>query len=196
MKVLANLAYLWLSIAVLTGCGSRYKALDQAEKYLALLKDNEAKILMTIGGKEFYPEQSVFLCQLLASREVLSLALTDQYDGRTIINIAQNQWYANLPFVAAVDADGNGVTSLKIGKMIDRKKLIGEGYMMTRGTISVLTFQKEKVVFEIKGEVGPYSDFQTPDKHLGFEGIIVCKRPVISFGDITEKEVFGSTHSN
>jgi hypothetical protein len=184
-----------LLLAVATSCGSGKAAVHRAEKYLAILNDNQAKVLLTIGGKEFYPTESVFTCQLLASRDILSMTLTDQFDGRTMINITDKKLYG-VPKHVRIEADGKGATSLKIGKLVDRARLIGEGYMMTHGTISIITLDKEKVIFEIKGEVGPYSDFQAPDKLLPLDGIVVCKRPAISFGDITEKEVFGSTHSN
>lgn len=189
------MALLCLLVAIGAGCGLG-SAADEAEKYLGPLHDNQAKILLTIGGKRFYPGESVFTCQMLASSNVLSLTLTDQFDGRTMISIAQNEWYTKQPTEAAVEAGGHSPTSLKIGKLTDRQKMIGEGYMMTNGIISVVTLEREKVIFEIKGEVGPYSDFQAPDKLLPLEGIVVCKRPAVSFGDVSEKEVFGSTHSN
>jgi len=196
MRLAINLVLVCLLLTVAAGCRSGNSAVHQAEKYLSALNDNQAKILLTIGGKKFYPAESVFTCQLLASRDVLSITLTDQFDGRTMINIADKQWYGQVPVHAGIEADGKGAISLKIGKLTDRARLIGEGYRMTRGTISIITLDKEKVIFEIKGEVGPYSDFQAPDKLLPLEGIVVCKRPAISFGDITEKEIFGSTSSN
>ncbi len=194
MKVVRNLALVCLLVTVCLGCGSDNAAERTAEKYLDALHDNQANVMLTIGGKAFYPGESVFTCQMLASSNVLSLTLIDQFDGRTMITLAEDEWYRKQPFIGTVEAGGKGATSLKIGKLADRQKLIGEGYMMTKGTISVVTFDREKVIFEIKGEVGPYSDFHAPDKLAPLEGIVVCKRPAVSFGDVSEKEVFGSTH--
>ena len=194
MRILKGIALICLLAAISAGC--RNAAADQGKKYLGSLNDNHAKALLTIGGKPFYPSESVFTCQMLASSNVLSLTLTDQFDGRIMINIAQSGWYNKKTVEAAIEAGGQGATSLKIGRLTDRQKMIGEGYMMTSGTISVVTLDREKVIFEIKGEVGPYSDFQAPEKLLPLEGIVVCKRPAVSFGDVSEKEVFGSTHTN
>lgn len=195
MRTVKKLALICL-VVIGAGCRSENAVVEKAEKYLRALNDNQAKILLTIGGKQFYPRESVFTCQTLASSNVLNLTMTDQFDGRTMISIAQNEWYAGQPAGAGIEVGGQGATTLKIGKLTDRQKMIGEGYMMTNGAISVVTLDKEKVIFEIKGEVGPYSDFHAPEKLLPLEGIVVCKRPAISFGDVSEKEVFGSTHSN
>ncbi|MGG7660986.1 hypothetical protein [Dyadobacter sp. BHUBP1] len=194
MRIVKRMALICLLAAI--GAGCKNAAADQAEEYFGSLNDNQAKALLTIGGKPFYPGQSVFTCQMLASSNVLSLTLTDQFDGRTMISIVKNEWYAKQPVEATIKAEGQGAASLKFGKLTDRQKLIGEGYMMTNGTISLVTLDREKMIFEIKGEAGPYSDFQAPDKLLPLEGIVICKRPAVSFGDVSEKEVFGSTHSN
>ncbi|MHA4738084.1 hypothetical protein [Dyadobacter sp. MSC1_007] len=165
-----------------------------SDSYFQSLKDNQARFVVTIGGKEFYEPTSVFNGQVLLTEGVLSMTLTNQFDGKTIINLVGEEWYAKSPVTEEVSADQSG-TSLKIGKIVDRDKMIGEGYMMTKGEITATTFSKDKMIFKIRGQVGKYSDFRQPDRYLPFEGLIVYKKPAISFGDITEKEVFGSAPS-
>jgi len=81
------------------------------------------------------------------------------------------------------------VASVKIGKMKDRIKMIGEGYMLVDGTLTLRELTNEKLVFSIKGDVGKYSDFQQPDKLYPVEGWIVYKKPDMHFENITEAEI-------
>lgn len=185
-----------VALMVMVGGCAKHKQDDrEADSYFQNLKDNQARIIVTIGGKEFYQPESVFNGQLLMTEGVLNMTLTDQFDGKTIVNLEGEKWYSKNPVRGEINIDNQSGTSLKIGKIIDREKMIGEGYMMTKGEITATTFSKEKMIFRIKGEVGKYSDFQRPDRYLPFEGLIVYKKPAMSFGDINEKEVFGSTPS-
>jgi hypothetical protein len=195
MKTLRLLNTLILAVMVMTSACQKQDSDDRiAESYFKSLKDNQARIIVTIGGKEFYESTSIFNGQILLTEGVLSMTLTSQFDGKTIINLVGEKWYAKTPVTEEISADQSG-TSLKIGKIVDRDKMIGEGYMMTKGEITATTFSKDKMIFRIQGQVGKYSDFQQPDRYLPFEGLIVYKKPAISFGDITEKEVFGSAPS-
>lgn len=178
------------------GCDSSRKSSEEAEKYLEKLNDNQAVIIAKIDGKPFYPAESKFSGQIIASADVMNLTLSDQFDGRTIINLAGEKWYSRRPVADHIARYDQSATSLKMGKIIDREKLVGEGYMMTKGDITATTFEKDKIIFEIKGEVAKYSDFEKPDQYLPFEGLIVYKKPAISLGDISEQAIFGSTHSN
>ncbi len=183
--------------AVMAGCQTRDgSAKEEAEKYLAGLNDNQARIVATIGGKPFYGDESIFAGQVIMSGNVLNVTLTDQFDGRTIINLAGDKWYSRRPVADRIESYQESASSLKMGKLVDREKLIGEGYMLTKGDIVAVTFEKDKMVFEIKGEVAKYSDFAQPDQYLPFDGLIVYKKPAISLGGINEQTIFGSTHSN
>lgn len=195
MKTRRLLNTLILALMVMTSACRKQDSDDRiADSYFQSLKDNQARFVVTIGGKEFYEPTSIFNGQVLLTKGVLSMTLTNQFDGKTIINLVGGKWYAKSPVTEEVSADQSG-TSLKIGKIVDRDKMIGEGYMMTKGEITATTFSKDKMIFKIRGQVGKYSDFQQPDHYLPFEGLIVYKKPAISFGDITEKEVFGSAPS-
>ncbi|MCF2501633.1 hypothetical protein [Dyadobacter chenhuakuii] len=177
-------------------CNSKDSSDQAADVLFQTLKENEAKIVVTIGGKEFYPKESTFSGQALISDNMMNLTLTDQFEGKTIINLGGEKWYAAQPITKAITANGSVETSIKMGKIINKAQMIGEGYMMAEGEITATTFTKDKMVFRIKGKVGKYSDFQQPDKYIPAEGFIVYKKPAVSLGNITEKEVFSSSISN
>lgn len=183
-------------LVVWAGCDTGRKSSEEAERYLDKLNDNQAIIVAKVDGKPFYPAESMFSGQVIVSADVMNVTLSDQFDGRTIINLTGEKWYTRRPVADRITRYDQSATSLKMGKIVDREKLVGEGYMMTKGYITATTFEKDKIIFEIKGEVAKYSDFEKPDQYLPFEGLIVYKKPAIRFGDISEQAIFGSTHSN
>jgi hypothetical protein len=180
---------------LILSCSSNGSSNEKIDAIFETLKENEAKIVISIGGSDFYPQESVFSGQALISDNIMNLTLTDQFEGKTIINLGGEKWYAK-PIKKAIGAAGPIETSIKMGKIIDKEKMIGEGYMMAEGEISATEFSKDRMVFRIKGKVGKYSDFQQPDKYIPAEGFIVYKKPSVSLGNITEKEAFSSSISN
>lgn len=171
-------------------CNSRNADKEKIDKFYNSLKENEAVISFEIDNKEFYSLQSIFKGEIQISDNLFSLTLVDQNAGRTIVNFGGNKWYSQSPIKKNVFVNDEGGTSIKIGKIIDQKKMIGEGYQMIDGTITAEQFLKEKIVFKITGKAGKYSDFQQPDKFVPVEGLIVYKMPKINYVNITEKEVF------
>jgi hypothetical protein len=196
MKFANKLGGLFLLLITMTGCGSRNSSTEETEKYAAGLNDNQARLIISIGGKPFYPDESVFSGQVIMSGNVLNVTLTDQFDSRTIINLAADKWYARQPVSEHIENYSESGTSVKMGKLVDREKLIGEGYMLTNGDITAVTFERDRMVFEIEGKAAKFSDFQKPDQYLPFHGLIVYKKPAISYGDVNEQTIFESTHSN
>ncbi|MCF0064036.1 hypothetical protein MUK70_27540 [Dyadobacter chenwenxiniae] len=177
-------------------CSSKESSDRVADQLFESLKENQAKIVISIGGNNFYPQESIFSGQVLISDNLMSLTLTDQFEGKTIINLGGEKWYAAKPIKKAIGSEGPIETSIKMGKIVDKEKMIGEGYMLAEGEITATTFTKDKMVFRFKGKVGKYSDFQQPDKYIPAEGLIVYKKPSVSLGNITEKEAFSSSISN
>lgn len=196
MNILKRLAGCFLLLITFAGCSTRNTSAELAEKYWAGLHDNQARIVAKVAGKPFYTNESIFSGQVIMSENVLNLTLTDQFDGRTIINLAADKWYSRRPISERIESYEQSASSMKMGKISDREKLIGEGYMLTKGDIVALAFEKDKIIFKIKGQMARYSDFQRPDQYLPFEALIVYKKPAISLGDISEQAIFGSTHSN
>lgn len=179
-----------LNILLLFACSSDNTNKEKIDKIYSALQENEAMILLKINGKEFYSAQSIFKGGIQISDNLFSMTLVDQNGGRTIINFGGDKWYLQRPIKKEVFVNEQGGASIKIGKIIDHEKMIGEGYLMAEGNIVSEAFSDKKMVFRIKGKAGKYSDFQQPDKFVPVEGLIVYKTPEINYGSITEKEVF------
>ncbi|NIJ55728.1 hypothetical protein [Dyadobacter arcticus] len=177
----------------ISSCQKKKTTDAQTEQILQSLKDNQAKILIKIDGKEFYAPESVFTGQLLLSDQALNMTLMDQFEGKTILNLGKAKWYAGNPIEDNINANNLVSTNVKMGKIVDVQKMIGEGYMMADGNIEALEYSKDQIVFKLTGKVGRYSDFQQPDKYLPLDGLIIYKKPAFSLANITEKEAFSSS---
>lgn len=164
----------------------------KTEQVLRVLNDNQAKVVVHIDGKEFYPDSSLFTGQVMLTDHMLSLSLVDQSEGRTMLNFGGGKWYAERPLIKEIVLRDAFNAGLKLGKLVDKERGIGEGYMMTEGRIEAVLFEPDKMVFRITGKVGKYSDFEKPESYLPLEGYIVYKKPAISWSNITGDEVFKS----
>lgn len=156
------------------------------------LADKQAKAIYKVNNKEFYPSEGIFSAEINASDQLLSLTLVDQFDDRTIISFGGENWYVSMPVKKEVFADNQVNAGVKMGKLIDRQKMVGIGYVMSEGTVTLQEFSKDKVIVKIKGKVGKYSDFQEATEFFPMEGTVVCKKPTFQLMNITEEELFSA----
>ena len=187
------LTYLVLCFTFCLSCNQNGANDIDVERIYNSLHENEARILFQINGKEFYTSESIFEGEIAISRNSFSMKLRDQFDSQTMINFEEQTWYSNKPIKRQVFGNDQVGVGLKTGKIVDRDRMIGEGYVMSQGYISIPEFHEDKMIFTISGKVGKYSDFQEPEKYVPIEGWIIYKKPLIKFDGITEKDVFSPT---
>jgi hypothetical protein len=156
------------------------------------LADKQAKAIYKINNTDFYPSEGIFSAEINASDQLLSMTLIDQFDDRTIISFGGENWYVSMPVKKEVFADNQVNAGVKIGKLVDRQKMTGLGYVMSEGTVTLVEFSKDKIVVKIKGKVGKYSDFQEATEFYPMEGTVVCKKPTFHLMNITEEELFSA----
>lgn len=190
--------YLFLIVVVClcNACRHENERNEQVDALSKGLKDNQARVSFELSGEAFYPEVNVFSGELLANRSALTVTVGNDEGARIIVSFGGDDWFVRKPMKMAIFERGEVVGSVKLGKIVDRKKMVGEGYMLAEGEIAILRFSPDELVMEIKGKAGRYSDFQQPDTLFPVKGMIVYKKPTIRFGNISEKEVFSSTSSN
>ncbi|QRR02030.1 hypothetical protein [Dyadobacter sandarakinus] len=184
-----------LFITIIHSCRQKDTLEQKADDWYASLHDNQARIEVKIGDTEFYGQKSLFTGQVTLFEDLFSTTLTDQFQGRMIISMGGKDWYRNKPIIRKVVAENEINASVKMGKIIDQKQMVGEGYMMADGQIEALTFTEDKIVLKITGKAGKYSDFAAPDHYLPVEGLIVYKKPSINTGGLSKEKVFGPNTS-
>ena len=177
------------------GCRRDIDDYKRAQELLEDLEENQAYVSFALDGEEFYSGHNLFSGEIHVSRSTLSMTVTSPEGARSIINFGGSNWFMKKPLKTEIFERGEAVASVKVGKIIDPEKMIGEGYMLTEGEIDILRFSPNQMIMKVKGKAGKYSDFQQPDTLYSIKGFIVYKKPVIKFGDITEKEIFGTTSS-
>ena len=154
------------------------------------LKDGQAKAIINIDGKEFYPKESIFSTDILADKSFLRASIFDQYKGNIIISLGTPKWHESKPYKLQLSMDKQIEGGLMIGKLIDKEKNIGEGYLMTEGEITFQSFSKDKCIFLIHGKVGKFENQSVPEKWNDMEATIIFKKPNIQLANLTEKEVY------
>ena len=183
---------LFLAAPFFTSCASS----DGNDEIYQQLGDNQAKVVYKIDGKEFYPQESIFRGDVNASDKLLSITLIDQFDGRSIVSFGGDDWYLSIPSKKEVFSDDQVNAGVKMGKLIDKQKMIGEAFIMTDGAVTLEEFSKDKMILSIKGKVGKYSDFEQPTEFKKFDATIVYKKPVFNLLNITEEELFSAIKSS
>lgn len=180
-------AVLFLSF-FLCSCGSSTE--KEIESTFASLKDGQAKVLISIDDKAFYLPESIFFGDVQVFDNSFRLNVYDQFESNLVVSFGGNQWYEKKPISKQVFANNQISASVMIGKLIDKKKLIGEGYLMTDGEIKIKSFSREKLVLELTGKVGRYQTEREPEKWNTLTGLIIYKKPKLVIQDLTESQLF------
>lgn len=156
----------------------------------ATLKDGQAKAFIKINGKEFYVKESIFTTDIMADDNFLRASIFDQFESNIVINLGSSNWHKEKPYKLNLSIDRQIEGGLMIGKLVDKEKGVGEGYLMTEGELVLESFSKEKCVFIAKGKVGKFESKAVPEEWLDLEAIIVFKKPKIELLGLSEKEVY------
>ncbi|GAB3576201.1 hypothetical protein GCM10027578_41640 [Spirosoma luteolum] len=154
------------------------------------LKPGEARLLVQIDGKDFYPAESAFKGEVFVFDTHLQLNVTDQYESNVIISFNGDKWYAQRPVKRPVVIDNQVAASAMIGRLIDPVNRRGEGYLMTDGTITVESLSADKLVMRLDGRVGKYEYQKMPEKWNQIKGLLVYRSPKLTLQNVTAKEVY------
>ena len=192
MKYFKIIFCLFLTAPIFISCTSS----GESDAIYKQLGENQAKVIYKIDGKEFYPQESIFKGEVNASDKLLSITLIDQFDGRSIVSFGGDDWYLSIPSKKEVFSDDQVNAGVKMGKLVDKQKMIGEAFIMTDGAVTLEEFSKNKMILKIKGKVGKYSDFEQPTEFKTFDATIIYKKPVFNLLNITEEELFSAIKSS
>lgn len=180
--------FLYCLISVLfIACGSND---INSGKVFQTLNDKQAKAIIKIDGKDFYPNESVFKGNIQVYDNSFRLNLNDQFDSNVIFTIAGDKWYETKRTKRKITIENQTSGSLMVGKMKDRVKHTGEGFLMTQGELEIEAFTDEKFIVKFKGKISKYEFLQDSSKWNDFEGVIVMKKPEVILQNITKDKVY------
>ncbi|MEY4936288.1 MAG: hypothetical protein RIS64_2647 [Bacteroidota bacterium] len=162
--------FLFLAIFNLLSCK---KNIDTDAIY-AQLQDNQTKFVLTLNGEIFYGEDAIFSGFAVARDNFFNMNYFNQDGGNYILIFDGKAWYDE-PKIKGFG--GGDFSTLMVGKVIDRAKNKGAGYLMTSGNIEPLTISKSKIVFRVSGKMKKYPKMHEEDPAFDFDGYIISKNP-------------------
>ncbi len=181
----------FLVLGVFNACSSSNKEDDQMYQTIyQSLKDNQSKFVFKLDGSDFYNAESVFNGHLEIVHNSFTINFSDQFDSNVMIHFGGYEWYKEHPVVVPIKLDNSYSSNVMIGRIRDKEKQLGDGYLMSEGTITIKTLTKEKIVIEIVGKAKKYPKVDATDPSFGVKGTVVCKNPNIDFLSIDEKAAF------
>jgi hypothetical protein len=183
---------LLLSCIIIASCTQTQKGFNKKEidQIYNSLKDKEAKAIIRIDGKAFYPNKSIFNADLRITDHFFKINLFDQFESNIVVNMGGENWYSTKPYSVKLIPNTPIEGGLMIGKLVDKINRNGEGYLMTEGEITMESLSKEKCIISVKGKIGKYNALTAPQTWNNIEGIIICKKPSINIQNLTESQVF------
>lgn len=160
------------------------------DKIYNSLKEGQTKAIVKIDGKEFYQKESIFSCDIIADNGFLRANLFDQFESNIVLNFGTERWHATKPYVLRLQKDQQIEGGIMIGRIADKEKRTGEGYLMTEGEITLESFSKDKCVVIVNGKVGKFEAQLTPEKWQTVEAIIVSKKPKTTLVNLKEEGLY------
>ena len=156
------------------------------------LKDNQSKFIFKVEGKDFYRPESIFSGHLEIVEKSFTINFFDQFDSNVMIHFGGDKWYANRPIRVPLKLINNYSSTIMFGRIKDKAKRLGIGYLMSDGFLSIAALSKEKIIIKIEGKAKKYPEVDEDDPEYDVQAFLVCKKPNIDFLDVNEKEAFFS----
>ena len=157
-------------LTTLWGCK---KNVDIENTY-AQLQDNQTKFILTLNGGNFYNQDATFTGLMIVKENFFQMNYFDQYGSNYILGFDVKYWYNE----KKIKGFGGGeFSTLMVGKVTDKEKNKGEGYLMYSGFIEPLTISQSKLVFRVSGKMKKYPKVKEEDPSFDFDGYIVSKSP-------------------
>jgi hypothetical protein len=181
MKIQLLIPSVLFVLIITASCGDNLRNTPHEEQVLATLKENQAKVLLEIGGKQFYQKESLFTGNVHLEKDRVSVSISDQFDGQIILGFHSPSWYRKLPVKCELSDANRSSCRLMIGKIIDKQKRIGEGYLLHDGFIEIRQLTKDRLIVEINGKCGKYDGFELGKDLLDINGSIIFKKPNVLF---------------
>lgn len=175
-----------LYILLLWGCGtqdSKLLSAEQIEKELSGLAPAQGRVRMMIGGKRFYDEASVFKNYIIATDTTLRTSLTDQFASNTIVDLYSATPIKSYPHILRIVKGNIPIGSadygeVLVGKLNKEDNKLGEGYMLSEGTITIQERSPERLIILLEGQLVKPGSAHIRENFVPVNGYIIINKPV------------------
>lgn len=184
----------FIAVAFFNGCSSD-SAIDaqEAKQYQEIyqsLKDKQSKVIVKLDGKDFYNAESIFTGHLEMFPGSFTMSYFDQFQSNVMLHFGGKEWYKARPIKTLIKLDNGYSSNVMIGKIIDKEKQVGAGYLMNEGTMTFKVFTKEKFIIVIEGKAKKYPRVEENAPSFEVKATIICKNPSLDVMGIDGKESF------
>jgi hypothetical protein len=156
---------------------------------LSGLKDGEAKVEISVKGKDFYQKESLFKGEVMVFPTLIRINISDQFNGNVIISLDNPTLHKNHPINEIITVDNMANVSVLFGKLYNESKEKGIGYIVGEGKIEVITMNENIMKIKINGKAGNYLTFSDSSTWEPFSGVLTFKKPKYSFTNIKKEDV-------
>jgi hypothetical protein len=147
------------------------------------LKDNQTRVKLKVDNKEFYELDAVFQGNIDVRKNFLSMNCFNQYGGNLMLTLDGESWYKK----KSIEGKGGlNFSSLMFGKVTDKEKHKGDGYLLNTGNIEPITISKSKLVLRVSGIAKKFPRVNAEDPSYNFECYIISKNPVCTEFSVPE----------
>lgn len=151
-----------------------------ADDFFAQLKDGEAHFAIQLDGQPFYPDNSRFKGEVTAATDRFRLNITDQYESNVIVTLDTQGLFDKKPVQRTIDIQHQTAGSVLIGRIQDKARRTGEGWLMTEGTLTIEALSDERLVIRLNGKASNFNTLQNRDSYRPLTGLLVYRRPTIN----------------
>ncbi len=148
-----------------------------ADTIYASLKNGEAKFIVTMNSAAFYPDDSRFKGEVTLAPNAIRMNLFDQFESNVILTLNSEDLFTKKPVKRSIQADNQVAGSVMIGRVRDRIKRTGDGFLMSAGEVTVESLSDQKIVVRLVGKVGNFNTLRDAQTWQRLEGLLVYKRP-------------------
>lgn len=160
-----------------------------AETIYASLKNGEAKFIVTMNGAAFYPDDSRFKGEVTLAPNAIRMNLFDQFEGNVILTLNSENLFVKKPVKRSIQADNQVAGSVMIGRVRDRLKRTGDGFLMSAGEVTIESLSDQKIVVRLVGKVGNFNTLSDAQTWQRLEGLLIYKRPQLIMQSGVEKSL-------
>jgi hypothetical protein len=150
-----------------------------AEAWRKALKPGEAHFDVQIGSEPFYPDESRFKGEVTVAPDRLRINITDQFESNVIITLDQQGLHDKKPIQTPITITNQTAGSVMIGRIHDKAKRTGEGFLMAEGTLTIDSLSENSVVIRVTGKTGNFNTIHDPESYKALEGLLVFRKPTI-----------------
>jgi selenophosphate synthetase-related protein len=174
---------------LLTSCQSHTKDHQEVEQTLKNLKDGEADVSIYLGDELFYPTKPVFIGNLTLAENSLQLNIKSRFGDHIMISLTDGAALKNKPYRLVIHENVPTSNSVMLGRLADKEKRTGEGFLMNEGDAIITAISRDKFVIHLNGIAGKYMETDR-SKWKKVEGTIIVRKPSIQAYALNEALFF------